>query len=131
MGAKTSLRGSKTADPPRSQARKNEVKAVQAALRAAPRDHSETRAASLRHVMEESLSWMAPGDILILERTVSLRELVDPSYYAMLACPLCGKLDLINQRQYCGTESVMCAHNDCSCHFRIDQRQQFTYFPVN
>jgi uncharacterized protein YbaR (Trm112 family) len=94
-------------------------------------DPSETQVTSLRYVMEESLSWMAPGDILILERTISLREFVDPAFYAMLACPLCGKLDLINQRQYYGAESVVCAHNDCSCHFRIDQRQHFTYLPVN
>jgi uncharacterized protein YbaR (Trm112 family) len=81
--------------------------------------------------MEESLTWMAPGDILLLNGTPSLRELVDPAFYAMLACPLCGKLDLISHRQYCGTDSVICAHDDCSCHFRIDQKQHFTYLPVN
>jgi hypothetical protein len=87
--------------------------------------------ASLRYVMEESLSWMVPGDILILERAASLREFVDPAFYAMLACPLCGKLDLINQRQYYGAESVVCAHNDCSGNFRIDHKQHFTYLPAN
>jgi hypothetical protein len=80
--------------------------------------------------MQEALSWMAPGDILLLERA-SLREFVDPLFHAMLACPSCGKLDLITQRQYSGTEPVICAHKDCCCHFRIDERQYLTYLPVN
>jgi uncharacterized protein YbaR (Trm112 family) len=77
------------------------------------------------------MSWMAPGDILMLERTTSLRACVDQAFYAILACPLCGKLDFITQKQYSGTEHVVCGHNDCSCHFRIDQRHRVTYLPIN
>ena len=87
-------------------------------------------AVTLHHVMEESVEWMAPGDILLLDGAASLRALVDAIFFAILACPACGKLDLITQSQYSGTEPVICAHPNCSCHFRIGQRHTFTYVPV-
>lgn len=77
------------------------------------------------------MTWMGPGDILLLEGTASLRKFVDSVFHAILACPLCGKLDLITQRQYSGTEPVICAHSDCSCHFRINQNHLLTYLPVS
>ncbi len=73
---------------------------------------------------------MAPGDILLLEETVSLRAFVDSAFFAILACPVCGKLYLITQSQYSGTEPVICAHHNCSCHFRIGQRRSVIYLPV-
>lgn len=74
---------------------------------------------------------MSPGDILLLALATSLRELVDPAFFAILACPLCGKLDLITQSQYSGTDSVICGYNGCACHFRIDHRHGLVYLPVN
>lgn len=91
----------------------------------------ELRTASLNYVTEESMSRMVAGDILLLEGTTSLRACVAPAFYAILACPLCGKLDLITQKQFFGTDAVVCAHKDCSCHFRIDLRHRVTYLPVN
>ncbi|HLI30489.1 MAG TPA: hypothetical protein VKV79_05240 [Terriglobia bacterium] len=88
-------------------------------------------AASLQHVAEESMNRMSPGDILLLDSAESFRDLVDPAFYAILACPICGKLDLITQAQYSGIGSVICDYDDCSCHFRIGQRHALIYMPVN
>jgi hypothetical protein len=131
MGMKTShsvsRRTNRSTDHVRERVR---AKAVRAAPRTR-RSYSEKLIASLNHVVEESMSWMGPGDILLLEGAASLRDFVDSVFYAILACPLCGKLDLITQRQYSGTEPVICGHSDCACHFRIDQRHRLTYLPVN
>jgi len=86
---------------------------------------------SLHHVFQDSMDRMSPGDILLLDDNESLRDLVDPIFFAILSCPLCGKLDLITQSQYSGTESVICGYDDCSCHFRIDHKQALIYLPVN
>ncbi len=85
----------------------------------------------LQHVAEESMNRMNPGDILLLDGVESLRDLVDPAFYAILACPVCGKLDLITQAQYSGNGSVICDYDDCSCHFRIGRRHDLIYLPVN
>lgn len=74
---------------------------------------------------------MSPGDILLLGLTASLRELVDPAFFAILACPFCGKLDLITQSQYSGTGSVICGNEACACHFRIEQQYGLIYLPAN
>ncbi|MGH9401786.1 MAG: hypothetical protein ACRD2P_06740 [Terriglobia bacterium] len=87
--------------------------------------------AALRHVFEESMELMRPGDILLLDGTQSLRELVDTAFFAILACPFCGKLDLLTQSQYSGAETVICGYDDCTCHFRINGRQEIAYLPVN
>ncbi|HLI35701.1 MAG TPA: hypothetical protein VKW70_11690 [Terriglobia bacterium] len=86
---------------------------------------------SLHHVFQDSMDRMSPGDILLLDDNESLRDLVDPAFFAILSCPLCGKLDLITQSQYSGTESVICGYDDCSCHFRIEHKQTLIYLPVN
>lgn len=86
---------------------------------------------ALRHVFEEAMELMHPGDILLLEGTSSLRELVDTAFFAILACPHCGKLDLVTQSQYSGIETVICGYDDCSCHFRINRRQEIMYLPLN
>lgn len=89
------------------------------------------RVGCIEHVAEDSMNRMNPGDILLIEGAESLRDLVDPAFYAILACPLCGKLDLITQAQYSGTDSVMCDYDDCSCQFRIGEWHDLIYLPVN
>ncbi len=85
----------------------------------------------LHHIPEESVERMSPGDILLLDASVSLRALVDSVFYALLACPFCGKLDLITQSQYSGTDAVICGHSDCSSHFRITEKRNFTFLRLN
>ncbi|MDE3179452.1 MAG: hypothetical protein KGM47_07290 [Acidobacteriota bacterium] len=85
----------------------------------------------LSYVLEGSMATMTQGDIILLDGTESLRELVDRAFFAILACPICGKLDLVTQSQYSGTETVICGYDDCACHFRIDGKQQIAYLPVN
>ncbi|MGH9396445.1 MAG: hypothetical protein ACRD18_06290 [Terriglobia bacterium] len=90
-----------------------------------------TPAAMLHYVFEESMEMMARGDIILLDGTESLRELVDTAFFAILACPFCGKLDLVTQSQYSGTETVICGYDNCACHFRINGRQEIDYLPAN
>lgn len=85
----------------------------------------------LRYIFEDGIDHMRPGDILLLHETQALRSIVDPAFFAILACPHCGKRDLITQSQYSGTEPVICGYNDCSCHFRIGDRHDLLYLPAN
>ncbi|MGH9455243.1 MAG: hypothetical protein ACRD2O_14880 [Terriglobia bacterium] len=85
----------------------------------------------LRYVREESVGEMDAGDIILLEDTTDLRSKVDSGFYAILACPQCGHLDLISQAQYSGAISVLCGHQDCSCHFKIQDRIRLAYLPIN
>lgn len=85
----------------------------------------------LRHIFEDGIDHMRPGDILLLRETETLRSIVDPAFFAILACPHCGKRDLITQSQYSGTEPVICGYDDCSCHFRIGDRHDLLYLPAN
>lgn len=88
-------------------------------------------AARMRHVFDDELDHMHPGDVLLLNEVESLRNVVDPAFFAIMACPLCGKQDLITQSQYSGTDPVICGYDDCSCHFRIGQQCNLIYLPVN
>lgn len=85
----------------------------------------------LRYVQEVSLGEMDPGDIILLEDTSDLRAQVDSGFYAILACPQCGHLDLITQAQYAGAISVLCGHQECSCHFKIHEKTRLAYLPLN
>lgn len=85
----------------------------------------------LNHVHEESTESMTRGDIILLGETGPLRELVDEAFFAILACPSCGKLDLLTQAQYSGIETVICGYDDCACHFRINCGREIAYLPVN
>lgn len=85
----------------------------------------------LRYIFEDGIDHMRPGDILLLHETQTLRSIVDPAFFAILACPHCGKRDLITQSQYSGTEPVICGYNDCSCHFRIGDRHDLLYLLAN
>ncbi|MGH9432252.1 MAG: hypothetical protein ACRD3T_11995, partial [Terriglobia bacterium] len=85
----------------------------------------------LRYVREDAVAEMDPGDIILLEDTTGLRAQVDSGFYAILACPQCGHLDLITQAQYGGAVSVLCGHHDCSCHFKIHEKTRLAYLPIN
>lgn len=98
---------------------------------AAPPAPAPQPVGELRHVYEEAMELMRPGDILLLDGTQSLRDLVDTAFYAILACPICGKLDLLTQAQYSGTDTVICGYDDCTCCFRIHQRQEIAYLFAN
>lgn len=74
---------------------------------------------------------MAPGDVIFLDETESLRTAVESIFFAVLACPACGTLGLITSAQYGGALPVSCGSNQCSCRFRIDEGSRFIYLPVN
>ncbi|MGH9328713.1 MAG: hypothetical protein ACRD2B_18760 [Terriglobia bacterium] len=126
-----------------SAARNKKMNAVRLASRAAVRGRKwgceiipfkapPARAVTrVHHVFDGALDHMHPGDVLLLNEVESLRNVVDPAFFAILACPLCGKQDLITQSQYSGTDPVICGYDDCSCHFRIDQESNLIYLPVN
>ncbi|MBI1941572.1 MAG: hypothetical protein HYS33_08715 [Acidobacteria bacterium] len=87
--------------------------------------------AGLRHVEEAALGSMAPGDVIFLGETESLKTAVESIFFAVLACPVCGTLGLITSAQYVGAVPVVCGSNQCSCRFRIEEGSRFTYLPVN
>jgi hypothetical protein len=94
---------------------------------------SEERARplTLRHVGEDSLASMQPADVVTLDGSESLRQSVDPAFFAVLACPGCGALSLITFQQYFGIIPVICASRLCPCRFRIADESQLVYLPVN
>lgn len=96
-----------------------------------PQNRVASPVGELRHIFEESMELMRPGDILLLDGAQSLRDLVDAAFFAILACPLCGRIDLLTQAQYSGAETVICGYDDCACCFRIDRRQEITYLFAN
>lgn len=86
---------------------------------------------SLRHVFDESASQLQPGEIIVLHESESLRSQVESDFFAVLACPQCGTLDLITPSQYFGAVPVICGSNLCSCSFRIRDESRLVYLPVN
>ncbi len=98
----------------------------------AARERQETSPAeSLHHVFEDSVSGLSPGDIIVLDGSECLRSQVESDFFAVLACPQCGTLDLITPSQYFGGVPVICGSNLCSCRFRIDDESRLVYLPVN
>ena len=85
----------------------------------------------LHHVDESSLATMAPGEVLLLDDVVSLRNAIEPAFFAVLACPLCGARALITLAQYFGTVPVMCGSKTCSGLFRIVNQDSLVYLPAN
>lgn len=80
---------------------------------------------------EDSLGKMLPGDILLLPASNSLRDTIDPVFFAALACPACGALGLITSRQYFGAVPVICVSKVCSCRFRIADQSRLVYLPAS
>jgi hypothetical protein len=86
---------------------------------------------NLRHIQEEAMGSMAPGDVIFLEEAESLRSAVESIFFAVLACPACGALGLITSAQYQGLAPITCGSTQCSCTFQIEEDGRFAYLPVN
>jgi len=87
--------------------------------------------ASLHHVFDDSPNHLTPGDIIVLDHSQILRAQVESDFFAVLACPRCGSLDLLTPAQYFGVASVTCGADSCSCSFRIEGESHIVYLPVN
>ncbi len=86
---------------------------------------------SLNHVFDESPNHLAPGDVIVLNESQALRSEVELDFFAVLACPRCGILNLVTASQYFGASPVICGSNSCSCNFRIEDESRIVYLPVN
>jgi hypothetical protein len=85
----------------------------------------------LRHIQEEAMGSMVPGDVIFLGEAESLRSAVESIFFAVLACPACGALGLITSAQYGGLMPVTCGSSQCSCRFLINEKGRFVFLPVN
>jgi hypothetical protein len=65
---------------------------------------------------------MEPGSLFVLENAGQVGDHDDP-YWAVLACPECGTLGLITQKQVSGLIPVICGSNKCSAQFMILNEQ--------
>ena len=65
---------------------------------------------------------MEPGSLFVLENAGQVGEQDDP-YWAVLACPECGTLGLITQKQVSGLIPVICGSDKCSAQFMILNEQ--------
>jgi hypothetical protein len=95
------------------------------------RREMKSPAAALHHADEPWLSAMKPGDVILLDDAVTLREAIDPAFFAVLACPFCGTPGLITLPQYFGATPVMCGSKDCCGLYRIVDQCRFASLPVN
>lgn len=86
---------------------------------------------SLHHIFDDSLKHLAAGDIILLHESPTLKSEVESDFFAVLACPRCGILDLLTSSQYFGATPVICGSNSCSCSFRIEDESRIVYLPVN
>ena len=87
--------------------------------------------AKLNAVNEELLPALSPADIIMLEDAALLKAVIEPSFFAILACPSCGIPGLITLPQYGGVVPVICGSNLCSCRFRIAEHRRLEFLPVN
>jgi hypothetical protein len=85
----------------------------------------------LCRVDELSISAMAPGEIFLIEELEAADLNSEPTFYAILACPLCGNQALISAAQYFGHAPVICAARACPGFFRIIDEGRLVYLPVN
>ena len=65
---------------------------------------------------------MEPGSLFVLENAGQVGDHDDP-YWAVLACPECGTLGLITQKQVSGLIPVICGSDKCSAQFMILNEQ--------
>ena len=84
----------------------------------------------LCRVDEISISTMAPGDIFLIEKLEAVDLDSEPTFYAILACPLCGNRDLISAAQYFGCAPIVCGAEACPGFFRIIDEGRLVYLPV-
>jgi uncharacterized protein YbaR (Trm112 family) len=87
--------------------------------------------AALHRVDESSLTSMHPGDLILLDSAVAMRNSIDPVFFAVLACPLCGTPALITSAQYLGAVAIMCGSKDCCGLYRIVDQDRLMSLPVN
>jgi len=85
----------------------------------------------LCRVDESSISAMAPGDIFLVEKLEAAGLNSEPTFCAILACPLCGNQALISAAQYFGCAPIICAARACLGFFRIIDEGHLVYLPVN
>jgi hypothetical protein len=85
----------------------------------------------LCRVDEISISAMAPGDIFLIEKLEAAGLNPEPTFYAILACPLCGNQNLISAAQYFGCAPIICGARACPGFFRIIDEGRLVYLPVN
>ena len=85
----------------------------------------------LCRVDESSISAMAPGDIFLIEKLEAAGLNSEPTFYAILACPLCGNQTLISAAQYFGCAPIICGARACPGFFRIIDERRLVYLPVN
>lgn len=85
----------------------------------------------LCRVDELSISAMAPGDIFLIEEPEAADLNFEPTFYAILACPLCGNQALISAAQYFGYAPLICSARACPGFFRIIDGGRLVYLPVN
>jgi hypothetical protein len=96
-----------------------------------PPEGCELPPQALHHVFAESAAELRPGDILVLDDADTLRLRTQSDFFAVIACPRCGALDLISAAQYFGVTPVICGSNTCPCGFRIVDESRLVYMPVN
>ena len=85
----------------------------------------------LCRVDELSISAMAPGDIFLIDDLEATGVNSEPTFYAILACPLCGNRALISAAQYFGFAPVICGARACPGFFRIIDEGRLVHLPVN
>lgn len=61
---------------------------------------------------------MPPGTLFFLEHNEG-KPLGSNPLYAILACPRCGTLGLINQLQCIGDQIIICGSDECSAAYYI------------
>ena len=86
---------------------------------------------NLHHVWDDSPKQLIPGEIIVLNKSPILRSQVEPDFFAVLACPRCGILNLIAPSQYFGASPIICVSNSCPCSFRIEDESRIVYQPLN
>ena len=97
----------------------------------APRLERLSPPESLHHIFDDSLHHLTAGDIIVLNDSPTLKLQVEPDFFAVLACPWCGTLELVTSSQYFGSTPVICGSNFCSCSFRIEDESRIVYLPAN
>lgn len=85
----------------------------------------------LCRVDEISISSMVPGDIFLIEKLEAACLESELTFYAILACPLCGNRDLISAAQFFGCAPIVCGAEACPGFFRIIDEGRLVYLPVN
>ena len=78
--------------------------------------------AELNFLTEWIPEQMEPGSLFVLENAGQVGDHDDP-YWAVLACPECGTLGLITQKQVSGLIPVICGSDKCSAQFMILNEQ--------